>query len=83
MMLYGNGYGMHTWQWITMTVVLVALVALVAAAVAYLGRFFLRPGEGAAFIGTAERTLAERFARGDINAEEYQERLRVLRIGLR
>jgi putative membrane protein len=80
MMYYGNGYGMHAWQWVTMTVVLVAAVALVAAAVAYLGRSFLRPDGGATATGTAERTLAERFAAGDINAEEYQERLRVLRL---
>jgi putative membrane protein len=83
MMFYGNGYGMHAWQWIAMTVVLVTLVALVAAAVAYLGRSLLRPNDNTAFTATAERTLAERFARGDINAEEYEERLRVLRVGHR
>ena len=30
-------------------------------------------------LGSAERVLADRFARGEIDAEEYERRLRVLR----
>jgi uncharacterized membrane protein len=37
------------------------------------------PREGSA--PTAEDTLRERFARGEIGAEEYEERMRVLRGG--
>jgi hypothetical protein len=65
----------------------VALHALPSeGAIAYFGRLLLRPPKvrnKTAFTGAAERTLAGRFARGDVDTNEYEDRLRVLRAGRR
>ena len=51
-------------------------LGLVVLAVVLLVRALSRPGHPAA--SSAHQILAERFARGEIDAEEYQARLRVL-----
>jgi len=76
-------YGEHMSGWgyalgiIGMVLFWVVLVLAIAAAVRYLDRrrhetFPPRPP-------TAEQVLAERFARGEIDADEYRQRLDTLR----
>jgi putative membrane protein len=55
------------------------LVAAVILLIRYLGRG--APGRGGYTDHAAERILAERFARGEIDEEEYRQRLSVLRGG--
>lgn len=82
MMWYGgNGWG---WGgWILMTVLMVVFWALVITAVVLAIRYLTSPrGTGAtraARPGSAEDLLAERYARGEITDDEYQQRLTVLR----
>jgi putative membrane protein len=82
MMWYGgNGWG---WGgWILMTVVMVVFWALVITAVVLAIRYLTSPrGTGAtpaARPSSPEDLLAERYARGEINDDEYQQRLTVLR----
>jgi putative membrane protein len=81
MMFYGPGAGMG-WS---MIVFAVALPALIIAMVLILMRF-RPPAETPAApdpVPEAERTLADRFARGEIGTEEYEERLRALRAARR
>ena len=69
--------GAGGWFWMSLTLLLFAalLVVAVVACVRALGRPRSEPA------GTAERLLADRFARGEIDAEEYRQRLDVLRAG--
>jgi putative membrane protein len=72
-MMYGNGTGMGAiWVLIIFVIVLPCLL-LAAASVA--GQFRRAPSEPDA----AERLLAGRFARGEIDAEEYERRLAMVR----
>jgi putative membrane protein len=73
----GVGWG----GWILMAVLMLAFWALVVIAVVVLFRGTGRAG-GSGEGGTGRSaldTLAERFARGEIDAEEYQARARILR----
>ena len=81
MMFYGSGVGMG-WSMIVFAAV---LPALVIAAVLILAQFRPAPDNppGPDPIPDAERTLADRFARGEIATEEYEERLRTLRAARR
>jgi putative membrane protein len=80
--MMGN-WGVFGWLWMLIPLLFWGgLLALIAWAVV---RLFPRvrggaePREGSA--PTAEDTLRERFERGEIGAEEYEERMRVLRGG--
>ncbi|MFG1609753.1 SHOCT domain-containing protein [Actinoplanes sp. NPDC049265] len=76
MMYYGHGMGIG---WIP--ILAVVLAALLAAA-ALIGTQLRRPPRepsGTTLESSAERLLAERFARGEIDAEEYERRLSTLR----
>ncbi len=88
-MMYWYGHGMGwDWGWGLMTF---AFWALVVVAVVFLIRYFSRSGEhrppGPGSYGpppgaardSAEQVLAERYARGEIDAEEYRRRLATLR----
>jgi putative membrane protein len=83
----GNGWGWagNGWGWggvvtyIVLAVLLVAVVIVVAAAVRYLVRGG-SPYTGASSEATGpEATLAERFARGEIDDDEYRRRITLLR----
>jgi putative membrane protein len=76
MMVYGNGMG--TGGWVLMLLSTVALWALLIAAIVLVVRTLWAPQSppgGAA----AEDVLAERFARGEIDSDEYHQRLQALR----
>lgn len=81
MFWYGNG--MSGWGYALMTVSLVLFWGLVILGVVALIRYLARPSrpsEGvAAPRATPEQLLAERFARGEIDDEEYRSRLATLR----
>ena len=70
------------WDWVWMSLVMVAFWALIAAAVYALIRSFANDSSrtgGATAQRTPESILAERFARGEIDADEYHSRLNDLR----
>ena len=83
MMWYGN----QSWGWAgwaLMTVGMVAFWALVITAVVLAIRYLASPGRPAASPpgfgqARAEDLLAERFSRGEIDDNEYRQRLALLR----
>lgn len=83
MMWWGNGY-MMPWWWVGALVVVLIIVAVVAIVLAATrsGRAPDRVGTGDASSGgsgmTPRQILDERYAKGELTTEEYQERLRVL-----
>ena len=77
---YGGGWG---WVgWIITAVVLVVIFAALIAAVVFAVRYFTgghRGLGGSQQARGAEDVLAERFARGEIDADEYRQRVALLR----
>ena len=78
--MMGSGTG---WGWFFGGLLLIGLVLLVVVAVRGLGGGLRRDGAGAkrpvgADADRARRLLDERYARGEISTEEYQQRRRVL-----
>jgi len=80
-MMFWNGDGMHWWGYAFMTVGTLLFWALVIAGIVALVRYAGRSSQPPAAIAqrpTAEQVLAERYARGEIDDEEYQRRTRTL-----
>ena len=87
-MMYTYGEHMSGWGYalgtISMVLLWSLLVLAIAAAVRYLGRERREPSAAPPPAPptpppTAEQVLAERFARGEIDADEYRQRLDTLR----
>jgi putative membrane protein len=82
-MMFWYGNGMAGWGYALMTVSMVLFWALVIAAVVVLVRYLRRDTQPTLTSPpqrhTPEHVLAERFARGDIDDEEYRRRLDTLR----
>jgi len=76
-MMYWFGNGMGGWGYALMTVSTVVFWGLVITGSVLLIRRTTRQDESPR--ETPERMLAERFARGEIDPEEYQLRLDILR----
>ncbi|WP_405953387.1 SHOCT domain-containing protein [Streptomyces prunicolor] len=80
-MMYGNYHDMSGWDWFAMSsgsVLLWAVLLTVAVLlIRNLTRTSQRPNTLAA--PSPEQVLADRFARGEIDEEEYRNRLAVLR----
>jgi putative membrane protein len=77
MMWYGDGWG----GWIMMTVVMVLFWGGVIAAAVWGIRALSSSGRGqssAPAAPRAEEVLAQRFARGEIDEEEFQRRMNLL-----
>jgi putative membrane protein len=74
MMYYGHGMGAG-WS---MMVLLVVLPTLLLAMALIYGQLRHQPADRPGPVPDAERVLAGRFARGEIDAEEYEQRLRTL-----
>ncbi|MFJ7779395.1 SHOCT domain-containing protein [Streptomyces yangpuensis] len=82
--MYWNGHGMGGWGWFAMSFGSVLLILLIIAIV-----FLVLHGAGGSGHGavgrpdppapSAEQLLAERFALGEIDDEEYERRLAGLR----
>ena len=75
----GTGWG----GWILMTLAMVAFWALVVVAVVALFRGTQRSGEPTVDRRDPMQVLDERFARGEIDEDEYQARSSVLRASAR
>jgi putative membrane protein len=80
-MMHWYGDGMSGWGYLLMAVNTVVFWGLVAAGVVVLFRYLGRTPDrsGGSARPTAEQVLAERFARGEIDEEEYRRRLETLR----
>jgi putative membrane protein len=72
LLMAGGWHHGHHW-WIVFPIL---LLLLIAAAIALFWRRGRSPGDGN---DSSRRILGERFARGEINADEYRERLAQLR----
>jgi putative membrane protein len=81
MMYYGHGMGVG-WSLIVFAVV---LPILILAAVVIVSQLRRTPAASVSPdpVPGAERVLADRFARGEMDAEEYEQRLRTLRAARR
>ena len=90
MMMYWYGSGMSGWGYALMTVSMILFWGAVIFGIVMLVRYFGRSGQPPEASPssqtplasqTPEQLLAERFARGEIDAEEYRRRLAVLQGG--
>jgi putative membrane protein len=81
MMWYWGGGGVHWWGWFIGFVLTVAFWAFIIFLFISLMRSFATRDHGHAPPGhdDPERTLARRFANGEIDEEEFHRRLDVLR----
>ena len=83
--MYWYGSGMSGWGYALMTVSMVLFWGAVIAGIVLLVRHFARGGQQTpappSQPATPEQLLAGRFARGEIDEEEYQRRLAVLHGG--
>lgn len=79
-MMYG-WYGWGWGGWIVVTLLMVAFWAAVITGIVLAIRYASGDGQRSQARGapTAEDVLAERFARGEIDEEEYRRRLTLLR----
>jgi putative membrane protein len=80
-MRYWNGSGMSGWGYVLMTLNTLIFWAVVIAAIVLLVRHFGRTsaGQGGAARPSPEEVLAQRYAQGEIEAEDYRARLDTLR----
>ncbi|WP_329282202.1 SHOCT domain-containing protein [Streptomyces sp. NBC_01451] len=79
--MYWNRHEMNGWNWFAMSISTVLLWALLITVAVLLYRTLNRSPEPphTPAATPAEQVLAERFARGEIDEEEYRRRLTVLR----
>jgi putative membrane protein len=79
-MMYYSGGGMGWAGWVMMGLSFLVFWGLIAAAVVWFVRSLRGPatGQGAPTVRGADEMLAERFARGEIDAEEFTARRAVL-----
>ncbi|MCC5475767.1 SHOCT domain-containing protein [Streptomyces sp. NPDC059680] len=86
-MMFWYGHGMHGWGWVVMSLGTLLFWALIITVGVLLFRALARPTPRGVEHGAwqpapgsgAEQILAERYARGEIDDEEYHRRLATLR----
>ena len=81
-------YGPHMWSggwhgWFLGPIMMIVFIAVAVAVVVFLVRWLVGTGHGAAHhahaaVRTPLEILKERFAKGEIDTEEFEERRRVL-----
>ncbi|WP_327265790.1 SHOCT domain-containing protein [Streptomyces sp. NBC_01232] len=79
--MFWYDHGMGGWGWVAVSLSILLMALAVAAVVVLLrsvDRFPSGPSQPPA-APSAEQVLAERFARGEIDEEEYEQRLTALR----
>ena len=77
--MHWHDHGMNGWGWGLMALGMVVFWGLVIAGLVVLVRYLRPDARNRPQSPTAEQVLGERFARGDIDEEEYRRRLQVLR----
>ena len=78
-MMWGYGYGDTGWVgWLVMGLIMLLFWALVIGGVVFLVRYSGRSRGGGGGSSDALRILDERFARGEIDADEYARRRQLL-----
>ncbi|MEV4702873.1 SHOCT domain-containing protein [Actinoplanes sp. NPDC049316] len=82
MMFYGNGMGAGGWILMLLTVALLATLVVVVIVRPLSGHDTAPPAPRDP-VADAERVLADRLARGDIDTAEYEQRLHTLRAARR
>ncbi|MDN0199814.1 SHOCT domain-containing protein [Streptomyces sp. S.PNR 29] len=85
-MMFWYAHGMNGWGWFGMSIGMVAFWALVITALVLVFRAANRPHEHthtphSSAAATPQQILGERFARGEIDEEEYRRRLDALHAG--
>ncbi|GLW47482.1 hypothetical protein Stsp02_31440 [Streptomyces sp. NBRC 14336] len=82
-MMFWYAHGMSGWGWFGMSVGMVAFWALIITALVLVFRAVNQPHEHThtPAAPTPQQILSERFARGEIDEEEYQRRLNALHAG--
>jgi putative membrane protein len=80
-MMYWNHHAMNGWGWFAMSISTVLLWALLITVAVLLFRTLNRtPGHPSTPVSASpEQLLADRFARGEIDEDEYRNRMAVLR----
>ena len=81
-MMYGYGNGMSGWGYVLMIAALLVVVGLVATGVLVVirsGAAARRPATDLMRSQEAERILEQRFARGEVDQDEFRSRMDVLR----
>ena len=81
--MWWDGHNMGSNDWIGMTFAMVAFWTLLVVAVVAIRRDRTSRSSAAPHAGpTPLQTLDQRFARGEIDVDEYQTRLEALRAGM-
>ncbi|MFE6282643.1 SHOCT domain-containing protein [Streptomyces sp. NPDC057877] len=82
-MMFWYAHGMNGWGWFGMSVSMVAFWALIITALVLVFRAVNRPNEHThtPAAPTPQQILGARFARGEIDEEEYRRRLSALDVG--
>ncbi|HEU5108788.1 MAG TPA: SHOCT domain-containing protein [Micromonosporaceae bacterium] len=75
--MYWGNHGMNGWGFVVMTLNMLLFWGVLAGG-GYLLYRWLRREEGSSAGSTARRLLAERYARGEIDDDEYRHRLSTL-----
>ncbi len=78
-MYYSHVYDWGPGAWIAMAFMMVVFWGVVVTAIVLLVRGFRTQDDGAPTTRDAVRILDERFARGEIDADEYRQRRDLLR----
>ena len=81
-MIYWDGDGLQWWGYLLMSLSMIAFWGLVIGGIVALVRYLGRapePSQTQAVQPTPEQILGERFARGELDEEEYARRLDALR----
>jgi putative membrane protein len=82
-MMFWFNHGISGWGWFGMSLGMIVFWGLIITGAVLLFRSLDRTGEHTRThtpaVPSAEQILAERFARGEIDEEEYQRRLTALR----
>jgi putative membrane protein len=81
-MMYGYGNGMSGWGYLLMIAALVLVVGLITAGALVLvrsGAAARRPATDLMRTQEAERILERRFARGEVDQDEFRSKMDVLR----
>ena len=75
--MHWYGSGMSGWGYALMTISVVLILGLVTAGIVAVVRYLGRTGQQGSASPAPEQLLAQRFARGEIDEEEYRRRLDV------